>query len=172
MEKPGFRHTNPALDKNDTLNIEKIKKLISTLKEKHNLSHEKTLQLIQQEQSFPVSILNKKLTVLESAVKYLKEEQSIQLSEISRLLKRDQRNIWHAFDNSKRKHKSKLLVDNNSIQIPAAILANPKLSALESLAAYLKENFSLSYHQIALIIKRDDRTVWTVYNNARKKRNR
>ena len=32
MEKPGFRHTNPALDKNDILSIKKIKELISTLK--------------------------------------------------------------------------------------------------------------------------------------------
>ena len=129
-------------------------------------------QIIQQEASFPVSILNKRLTVLESVVKYLKEESNIPLCDISRLLKRDQRNIWHAFDNSKKKHKSKLSIDKNSIQIPVAILADSELSALESLVVYLKENLRFSYHEIALAIKRDDRTVWTAYNNSKKKRNR
>ena len=30
----------------------------------------------------------------------------------------------------------------------------------------MKENLNLTYHEIALALKRDDRTVWTSYNKA------
>ena len=53
--------------------------------------------------------------------------------------------------------------------IPFSILNNKKLSTLEIVVKYLKENKSLTYHQIALILKRNDRTIWTTYNKASKK---
>ena len=43
------------------------------------------------------------------------------------------------------------------------------LSILESIVRYLKETGSLSYHNIAILLKRDDRTIWTVYKRALKK---
>jgi len=35
---------------------------------------------------------------------------------------------------------------------------------------YLKEHEALSFHQIAALTNRDDRTIWTVYSRAKKKR--
>ena len=55
-------------------------------------------------------------------------------------------------------------------QIPIAIFDNDILSALESIAKYLKENRGLTFHQIAVLLKRDDRTIWSSYNKASKKR--
>jgi DNA-binding CsgD family transcriptional regulator len=34
---------------------------------------------------------------------------------------------------------------------------------------YLKEERHLSFHEIALILNRDDRTVWTCWHRAKKK---
>ena len=45
----------------------------------------------------------------------------------------------------------------------------PSLTILESVVVYLKERWLLNYHQIALLLKRDDRTIWTVYQRAKKK---
>ena len=53
--------------------------------------------------------------------------------------------------------------------IPFSIFNSKKLSTLEIVVKYLKENKSLSYHQIALILKRNDRTIWTTYQKASKK---
>ena len=44
-----------------------------------------------------------------------------------------------------------------------------ELSILESVVKYLKENCKYKYSQIAKILNRDDRTIWTTYNNAKNK---
>ncbi|MBI2005629.1 MAG: hypothetical protein HYS80_02600, partial [Candidatus Aenigmarchaeota archaeon] len=40
----------------------------------------------------------------------------------------------------------------------------------ENIAAYLKDTFGLTYHAIAVLLNRNDRTIWTVYQRAKKKR--
>ena len=53
----------------------------------------------------PVSILeNRKLTVLESAVVYLKEK-GLKYSEIAKLLERDNANIWNNYSKAIEKNK-------------------------------------------------------------------
>ena len=54
--------------------------------------------------------------------------------------------------------------------IPVSVFSNEELSALETICKYLKEELRLTYHEIAVLLKRDDRTVWATYNNAVKKR--
>lgn len=56
-------------------------------------------------------------------------------------------------------------------EIPVAVLFDRHVSCFESVVEYLKENKQLSYKQIALLTNRDERTIWTVYNRAKKKRN-
>jgi len=57
-----------------------------------------------------------------------------------------------------------------SLNIPSAIFRDRSLSVLEILVEFLKEKKGLSYHEIAELLNRDDRTIWTVYNRAQKKR--
>ena len=52
----------------------------------------------------PVSIFNKKLTILESAILHLKEK-GLRFNEIASLLDRDQRNIWLIYSRAMKKHK-------------------------------------------------------------------
>src|SRR6185437_12475709 len=40
---------------------------------------------------------------------------------------------------------------------------------LEALSIYLKDNLHMNYHSIAEALERDDRTIWTSYNKAKKK---
>ena len=58
---------------------------------------------------------------------------------------------------------------NEERLVPVSIFSK-KIGALEVLVKYLKENLNLSYHEIAKILNRDDRTVWVTYRNAKKKR--
>ncbi len=55
-------------------------------------------------------------------------------------------------------------------EIPLPVLLDRKLSCFESIIEYLKDERKLTYHQIAMLTKRDDRTIWTIYNRARIKR--
>lgn len=57
----------------------------------------------------------------------------------------------------------------NIRSIPLNLFSNRKLGVLEVVVKYLKENHDLSYHEIAVLLKRDDRTIWTTYNKAIKK---
>ncbi len=41
---------------------------------------------------------------------------------------------------------------------------------MESVVFYMKDSLNMTYHEIALSLNRDDRTIWTVYNRASKKR--
>jgi hypothetical protein len=59
---------------------------------------------------------------------------------------------------------------NKSIAIPSNIFRDRSLSVLEIIVEYLKEKKKLTYHEIAVLLNRDDRTIWTCYNRAKKKR--
>ncbi|MBU3941589.1 MAG: hypothetical protein KKF74_01620 [Nanoarchaeota archaeon] len=157
------------LTQEERVKLEKAKKLLLPIKEKYKLTFDELEKLAEEELSFPATILNKKLTVLESVVKYLKEEQGVSLRRISNLLGRDERNIWHIYNRTRKKYSKKFVIKKIGLWIPVNIFSNTKLSALEVIVSYLKEEFSLTYHEIAILLKRDDRTIWTVYQRARKK---
>ena len=61
------------------------------------------------------------------------------------------------------------MAKKSKISIPSSILANRSLSVLEAISKYLKEEKGLTYHEIAVLLNRDDRTIWTCYNRAKKK---
>ncbi|MBD3253235.1 hypothetical protein GF386_05865, partial [Candidatus Pacearchaeota archaeon] len=54
------------------------------------------------------------------------------------------------------------------IKIPANIFSK-KLGALEAVARYMKENLNKSYKEIADLLNRNERTVWTAYKKSREK---
>lgn len=63
------------------------------------------------------------------------------------------------------------MTDENEryVNIPTFIFRDRDLAALESVVVYLKDSHGLTYAQIAKLLNRDDRTIWTTYNRAKKK---
>lgn len=57
-----------------------------------------------------------------------------------------------------------------TISIPSSIFKDRKLSVLEVMAEYFKEVKGLKYSEIARLLNRDDRTIWTAYKRAKEKR--
>jgi predicted DNA-binding protein (UPF0251 family) len=126
--------------------------------------------VIQRDELFlPDFIFSKKLSSLEAISKYLIENCKLSIKEASVLLSRTNKNIWYAYNSSKKKSVS-FAVKKARFVIPTAVLKNLDLSVLENIVIYLKEELDLPYHEIADILKRDDRTVWSVYNKANKKK--
>ena len=144
-----------------------LRELYSRLK----LKYDKVviLNLLEEELFIPLSIFNKKLSSLEVISKYLFENRNLSLKKISLLLGRSNKNIWNAYNKSKRKFPAKLVV-KESILIPVSVLRNLNFTLLENIVVYLKENLRFNYHEIAVLLQRDDRTIWTVYSRVKKKR--
>ncbi len=54
-------------------------------------------------------------------------------------------------------------------KIPVSIFKKEKLSPFEAIVKYLKEEMKLTYHQIGVLLNRDERNIWTIYNRVKKK---
>ena len=59
-------------------------------------------------------------------------------------------------------------VIEKQINIPCSIFTK-KLSSLETISKYLKENLKLSYKEIADLINRSEKTIWQAYKSTNKK---
>lgn len=161
----------------DDKSFQILKLALDELKEKYELATSEILSLIEEkpiskEIIIPVSIFEVKgLSALEAICKYLKEELELNYSKIALLLNRDGRTIWATYNNSIKKSKEKLLVKESRFFIPVFALANRSLSVLECIVCYLKDSSKLRYSQIAVLLNRDERNIWTSYKRAMKKKN-
>lgn len=61
------------------------------------------------------------------------------------------------------------LVAGKEKGVPLSIFDNDKISALEAVVKYLKENKGLKLKDIARTLNRNSKTIWTTYNNASRK---
>ena len=134
-----------------------------------------------QQQSFhyvqlPSSIFRKfPLSILEAAAKYLKDEKNFSFHEIGEILYRDERNIWTVYSRAKKKLENFVEKETENptisdILIPSTIFHEQELCVLETLSEFLKDQKGLSFKEIAGLLGRDQRNIWTVYSRAKKKR--
>lgn len=129
----------------------------------------KLLSDIKKEYFIPISLFWEKLAPLETVVKFLIENHNLTIKDVSSLLNRSQKTIWQAYKSSKKKHPKKFIIKSEQFSVPISIFSNRKLSILESLVSYLKKTQNLKLSQIASLLNRDQRTIWTSYSRARKK---
>ena len=154
--------------------IDRIETEINSLQSESTLSFDEVLRILKKRnedkktKTIPVSVFNRKISSLETIVKYLKENHNLSYKEIAFLLNRNYAPIAITYRNSIKKYSSKLK-EKHSEKIPISIFSNKKLSVLENIIVYLKETLGLSYRKISVMIQRDERTIWTCYNRAIKK---
>lgn len=163
----------------DNNKVEKlIDRFVDTLGYEYQLSKTDIMNLFieieetltRKEVLMPISIYNnKELSTLETSCKYLKEELNLTYHKIGELLNRDERTIWVTYQNAKRKRQKSVVVRPTNVVVPASVLKNRALSILESLVTYLRDKFNLRFSEIAILLNRDERNIWTVHNRARKK---
>jgi len=56
------------------------------------------------------------------------------------------------------------------LDMPLRILQDRNVAVLEAIVEYLKQEKGLKYSEIAKLLNRDQRTIWTVYSRVKKKR--
>jgi len=130
----------------------------------NSLTKEELIEIIifEREEKIPVTIFLGELAPLESIVKYLKENKGLTIKKISEKLNRSNKTIWTTYSHAKNK---KLTVTDTEYLIPTSFFSK-KTSILETTVYYLKKNHDMTLHQIAITLKRDDRTIWTIYHRA------
>lgn len=163
---------SPRDEFNNTDDFKQLKKLYDSIKEKYRVNISDIAQeLEKKELLIPCAIFNTELTTLQTLCKYLKENLSYNFTKISILLNRNPRIIWRAYNLAKKRLPEKIIITDFLKTVPISIFSNREMSIMENMVAYLKEKNRMKYSDIAKILKRDDRTIWTVYNRAKKKAN-
>ena len=126
---------------------------------------------VKEEVKVPLSVFkNDFLSSLETIVKYLRENLLLSFKQIAALTNRDHIALAVTYRNAKKKMPAKFVEEISPYAIPVTILQDRNLSVLENVVSYLKDTFDLNYHKIAVLLNRDDRTIWTVYQRAVKKK--
>jgi hypothetical protein len=120
--------------------------------------------------SFPVSVFSEKLSPFESIVKFLFENRKKSFSEIGRLLKKDRRVVWTTYRRAAKKFPGEFKSHEDDVKIPLQHVVSDDLSIAELVVFYLKDSLKLKNSQIGSLLKKDSRTIWTLYNRASKKR--
>ncbi len=160
------------------LELNKAKETIERLLNDYDITKEELINLLFQEKNdmfIPLSIFSTNIPPLKSLVDYLVSK-GFSISEISKITRRSYTTIWlthkkkNKTKNNKKKSDKKGVLDNNLL-LPISIFNN-KLSILESVVKYLKEVLNLRYYEIANLLGRDNRTIWTIYRRVKEKERR
>jgi len=112
----------------------------------------------------PISIFTSSLGSLEAIVKFLKENYHLKYKQIAQLINRNHITIGCTYRNARKKMPEPFKIEPSEYTIPVSILKDRKIPVLKNISLYLKNTYDLSYHKIAVLLKRNDRTIWTTCN--------
>lgn len=120
----------------------------------------------------PISTFATTLSTLEAAIRYLKEVRGLPFIAIGKLLNRHPASLTTSYRRSLIKDREPFTarqLRSSVIKIPLKIFSARKLAPLEALVWYLSDDLGLRPCDIARLLHKDQRTVWTVKNRATKK---
>lgn len=127
------------------------------------------LVLENQESHFPLSLLTlNNLSTLESVVKYLRENKHLCYKEMAKKLNRNPSALAVTYKQARTKHEALITEFDSSIMIPFAVFDRKELSVLECVIFYL-QNQGRKQSEIARLIGKDPRTIWTIQSRIKKK---
>ncbi|MDP2907442.1 MAG: sigma factor-like helix-turn-helix DNA-binding protein [Nanoarchaeota archaeon] len=146
--------------------------LLEEIKQKYNITEQQLTKLLnEKEETIPIYVFNNEtLSSLETIVKYLKENKNQKHSHIAKKLNRNVKTIWATYQKARQKQPEQFEEQETGVTIPTALFCDRTLSILEHITKHLKENHDLSYTEIAKLLNRSPKTIWTVYQRAKKKK--
>ena len=118
-------------------------------------------------QDVPVTVFATRLSPAEALVKYLKE-QGLRLTDIGRVLNRDQRGIWSTYRRASLKHPEVLVLSPAQASVPVSLFQDRKLSVLEHVVHHFREK-DVQVKVIASWLGKNPSTIASVHHRARKK---
>lgn len=118
-----------------------------------------------QERGIPSNIFKYDLSGLEAIVKYLREHRKLGFNKIGMLLKRNPKSLSSTYHKAATKRIEPFPIEKTEV-IPFSAFVE-HLSILEAVCVFLNNTHNKT--QIANLLGKDPRTVWTVINRAKKK---
>lgn len=115
----------------------------------------------------PVRVFREGNNGLRAIVLFLKEQKKLSFSQISKILGRDQRTIWCAYNTADKKKKNQTPYSPDEPSINSSVFKERKLSILEAAANNLLGKYSVN--ETAQLLGRNKMTIWTVKRRAEKK---
>jgi DNA-directed RNA polymerase specialized sigma24 family protein len=118
------------------------------------------------ELTIPLSAFYSDASALQVVVTYLHDRHKLSFGEIARALERDYQTVWTTY----RSHPLGLALSlhPSRVMVPLSIFKDATLGPLEALVLFLRTQ-GLRYVEIATLLKRDQRTIWTAVNRAQRK---
>jgi len=173
-KKRGENNIIANIDSDNNQVLDKIDELIKFIETRTGKDFKDIISILHQKEKqrknfFPISILNTKLGVTECLVKYLKDELEWNYKKISSVIHRSEGVVGVMYRNSLKKYIGKLNIKSTDVYIPLTIFSS-QFTIFESVITYLKEKENLRYSEIAKLTKRDQRTIWTIYNRTKNKK--
>ncbi len=159
--------------------LNRLENLFSSLSSASDLGIRELFTFLHQREKYvsvPVGLFNTSLSPLEALVLYIYTKFLLSQQQISALLDRDPTTIWTTLHNAQQKISPAQFkaqfgrLAENQLLVPLSVFADRSLSILEHLCIYLREEHEMSNREIARLIGKDDRTIWTVVSRAKKKR--
>ena len=135
-----------------------------------NIPFQKYQELISKKgirEKIPVTTFTTQLFPLEAAARYLKDNLQKTTTETARILNKKPPAVSAAYKKSQPK---KFIIKKTDVYIPLAEFKdNPSFSILEIVVHHLK-NKRLRFVDIAKLLGRNPKTIWTVYQRALEKK--
>ena len=158
-------------EEEDFKEIELIRVLIDKVSSTYHVSPRDVIKLLSKpEDSIDAAAFsNKRLAPTEALVKYLRENKYNKLSDIARFLKRSQNTIQTTYSNAQAKQAERITFAASGVKVPLSVFSNKKLTVLESLVRYLREEENMTNKEIAKLTGKSNKTIWTVYERAKVK---
>ena len=156
-------------------NLEAIDIFITSVSKTYSLDYQEVIGLLSQKEKLqsaliPTFILrDRKLGILESVTKYLKENLELPYRKIAGMLNRDDRVVWVTYNKALEKKKEKFVISEPNYWLPVSVFTDKELGPLESISKYLVENAKMEYSEIAKLLNRDSRSVWSCYRKSKLK---
>lgn len=121
------------------------------------------LSLVEEElRSVPATIFEADLTPLEALARGVPEERWQHLGRPRQVLAR-------ARENSLRKHPEEIRPAETPYRIPLGVFADLPLSPMEAACWDLQQRYRLRNKEIAALLGKDEKTIWTALDRAKKK---
>lgn len=144
--------------------------ILNNLKSEFNINSQELVSLLMSSDKsmMPVeAFAERKLSVLQSVVKYLKENLEYSNKQIADILNKDSRSIWDAYEKAKTRRSERFEIERTEMPVPLSIFkSNPSL--LESLVLYLKGQ-GWPNRKIAAVLNRGETTISTIYTRVNKR---
>lgn len=147
---------------NDQELLTELQATSKALEERHGYTPTEVLDLIAEDKSIPATAFSTELSPLQAAVTYLHDHDHQGFPAIAEHLKRSYRAVWGAY------HAGGIAITATTYTIPLAAIDDHH-SVLECVVTHLKEHHHLRLAEIAKLLNKDPRTIWTTWDRAKKK---